>query len=183
MSLRTALPAAIALLLTSSAAHAGGTAAALFGFGTGNADDPETMHLSLRGEMPVAAGDVAAFTVVGPVDLTGSSSSGLGWEREQMALSIAPSARLRLVPDSVVRPYLDAGLGVIWRFSETDTWFGDATERQVGPMTRAALGVEIGGTDPGTVAFVAEPISYQRLGFNSEGADRISALFGITGAF
>ena len=88
-----------------------------------------------------------------------------------------------MVPDSVVRTYLDAGFGVIWRFSETDTWFGDGTERQVGPMTRAALGVEIGGTEPGTVAFVAEPISYQRLGFSAEGADRVSALFGITGTF
>ncbi|MFT4978123.1 MAG: hypothetical protein ACI8S6_004031, partial [Myxococcota bacterium] len=118
-----------------------------------------------------------------PLGIASSSDSGFGWSSQNTAIELAPSARLRLLNDSPVRLYADAGVGAIWRFSETDTWFGDGSSRRTSMMTRTALGAEIGGAAPGTVALVIEPISFQRYGLDEDGVSRLSSMVGISGRF
>lgn len=153
------------------------------GYRTAERDDPQTMRLSLRSELPVTSPAAASLGIVLPLSLATSGESGFGWSTQTTAVELAPSLRLRLFSDTPVRPYADLGLGAIWRFSETDTWFGDGSSRQFGPMTRSALGLELGGYDPGTVAFVVEPFSFQRYGFSDQGASRFSSMIGVSGNF
>lgn len=153
------------------------------GYGTPERDDPETMRLSLRSELPVTSPAPISLGVVLPLSLATSGDSGFGWSTQTTAVEFAPSLRLRFFSDTPVRPYADLGMGAIWRFSETDTWFGDGSSRQFGPMTRSALGIELGGYEQGTVALVVEPFSFQRYGFDDSGASRFSSMIGINGNF
>lgn len=170
----------LALALATPAAHAGGSALLGVGYETTEADEPETLRLSLRGEAPVIAGDVAGLGAVLPLSMASSGDESLGVSSRFLALELAPSARIRIVPEAVVRPYLDLGLGVLWRGSETETWFGDATSTRWSGMTRSAIGAEIGGTDAGSVSLVLEPFAWQRYGFDDNGRHRFAVMAGIS---
>jgi len=141
--------------------------------------DPETFVFGIRGEVPVATGDVLGLGIVFPVELASSGDDGFGWDSQNTALEFAPSVRGRIAPDGIVRAYGDLGFGVVHRFSRIDTWFGDASDHQTTLMTRSALGLEIGGREPGDVALILEPIGYRHYGLDGSGADRFVAMAGI----
>ena len=144
--------------------------------GTG---DPSTFRFGFRAELPVASGDVAGAGVVLPIEFGTSGEDGWGFQARYTAMELAPSMRGRLFPDSVVRPYGDLGLGIVYRFSDVDTWFGSVDSAQTAFMARSALGIEIGGRDPGSVALVLEPIGYRHYGLDGDGADVYAAMAGI----
>ena len=175
---------AIALaLLTSAPALAGtggGSVLIGVGFDGPNQDNPETMRVSMRGAVPVADGGGGGLGVVVPLSIASSSDTGLGWQTQNTAIELVPSVRAVIGSDQPVRVYGDAGLGFVWRFSETETWFGDGTEQRTGMMTRTALGIEIGGTQAQSVALVLEPVSFERYGFEESGTNRFSSMVGIS---
>lgn len=144
--------------------------------GTG---DPSSFRFGIRAELPVVSGDVAGVGVVFPLELGTSGDDGFGFQSRNTALELAPSMRGRLIPDSVVRPYADVGFGLVYRFSEVDTWFGSSVDGRTTFMARSALGLEIGGVEEGNVALILEPIGYRHYGLDGDGADVYAAMAGI----
>lgn len=141
--------------------------------------DPETFVFGFRGEVPVATGDVLGLGVVIPLEIASSGEDGIGWESDHTALELAPSMRGRIAPDGVLRVYGDLGFGIVHRFSELDTWFGSAENERTTLMARSALGLEIGGRDPGDVSLILEPIGYRHYGLDGDGADRFVMMAGV----
>jgi hypothetical protein len=179
-------------MLTTMLAFAVGTASAEDGeIATGNASfligagalpgsgDPETFVFGLRGEIPAATGEVLGVGIVFPLEIASSGDSGFGWQSQNTALEFAPSVRGRIAPHSVVRAYGDLGFGLVHRFAQIDTWFGDAEQNQTVLMARSALGLEIGGREPGSVALILEPIGYRHYGLDGDGADRFVMMAGV----
>ncbi len=176
--------ALIAAVPTAASAAPRANGSVLLGVGAPpGADDPATLRLAIRAEIPVVEGEVGGLGVVMPIELATSGDDGFGFSTRSSALELAPSLRGRLFPQSVVRPYLDAGFGLVHRFSQTETWFGNASRSRSTAMFRSGLGVEIGGTEPGTVAFVLEPIGFRHYGLDGDGADRVTFLAGIQAGF
>jgi hypothetical protein len=166
--------------LAQTAEMSSGNAEFLIGAGAlPGSGDPETFVLGFRGEVPVATGDVLGVGVVIPLELASSGDDGIGWQAQNTAFEVAPSIRGRIAPDGVVRVYGDLGFGLVHRFSETDTWFGTVNNNRTTLMARSALGLEIGGREPGDVALVLEPIGYRHYGLDGDGADRFVMMAGI----
>ncbi|MEQ1508519.1 MAG: hypothetical protein ABMB14_40180 [Myxococcota bacterium] len=162
------------------AQESSGSGSVLIGAGAApGSGDPSTFVIGLRGEVPVATGDVLGLGIVFPLERASSGADAFGFTTTHMALEFAPSIRGRLLPGSVVRPYGDIGFGVVHRFSEIDSWFGDVTDNRTTLMARSALGLEIGGIEPGSVSLILEPIGYRHYGLDGSGADRFVALAGI----
>ena len=183
MSKKIALFAAASLLAAPAAlaqdASSGGVLIGV-GYDGPNEDNPETLRASLRGTVPVISGPGAGVAVVVPLSIASSSDTGFGWQTQNTALELVPSARAVIGSGQKVRVYGDMGMGFVWRFSETETWFGDASEQRTAAMTRTAVGVELGGVEPGSVALVVEPVSFQRYGFDEDGTNRFSVMAGIS---
>lgn len=174
----------LALAMGSAMAQDGtvttGNASFLIGAGAlPGSGDPETFVFGVRGEIPVATGEVLGLGVVIPLELASSGDEGFGWQGQNTAFELAPSMRGRIAPGAIVRVYGDLGFGVVHRFSRIDTWFGDAVDNQTTFMTRSALGLEIGGREPGAVSLILEPIGYRHYGLDGDGADRFVAMAGI----
>ncbi|MEQ1568724.1 MAG: hypothetical protein ABMA64_24005 [Myxococcota bacterium] len=157
-----------------------GNASVVLGFGAvPGTGDPSSLRLGLRFEVPVASDDLFGFGVVFPIEAGTSGTDGFGFDTRSTALELAPSIRGRLLPAGQVRLYADLGFGVVYRFSSIDTWFGSATDNRTAFMLRSALGVEIGGTQPDSVALVLEPIGYRHYGVDENGADVYAAMAGV----
>jgi len=141
--------------------------------------DPATFVLGGRGEMPVATGSLIGVGVVLPLELATSGEDRFGMEGANTALELAPSIRGRLLPRSVVRFYGDLGFGLVHRFSHNDTWFG-AGDARTATMTRTALGMEIGGREPGRLSLVVEPFGFRHYGgLGPNSASRFVTMAGI----
>lgn len=170
----------IALLLATTAFAENPNGSLLLGVGAlPDSGDPVTTRFGARLGIPVAANEVVGFDAVFPLEVATSGDSGFGFQSRNTALELAPTARLRFAPESPVRAYLDAGVGFAHRFSRTDTWFGDVERNRTTPMFRSGVGFEFGGTEPGALALVVEPIGWRHYGLDGSGADQLAFLAGI----
>jgi hypothetical protein len=137
----------------------GGDAAVTVLLGTDTAFDanPASLRLTLSGETDIVRDKDVALAIALPFTIMTAGNSFNGGVN-QTAFEIPPSLRLRLLPHSIVRPYGDLGLGVVF-VSENGSGGGlfESHDQTAGLMTRGALGLEIG--DPDGLMFVVEPIS------------------------
>ncbi len=108
-------------------------------------------------ELGLSANDVIGGYLLVPVTATTEGESAFGFSSRQTLVEIPLSIRGRLFPDSPVRFYGDAGVGIAIGLSSFDGWFIDAAEAGSALMTRTALGVEIG--NPEGFMVVLEPVS------------------------
>lgn len=142
--------------------------------------DPATFILGIRGELPVATSALVGVGVVLPLELATSGDGRFGMDAQNTAFELAPSVRGRILPRSVVRFYGDLGFGIVHRFSRTDSWFGSGEGSRTTGMTRSALGMEIGGREPGRLSLVLEPIGYRHYGgFGRDSANRFVMMAGL----
>lgn len=168
----------IVLTALSTAQAAGGGGELLLGVGYDADDNPSALRISARGSTPVAGDESAGLAVVFPVSMTSSGDDGFGWSTQNTALEVVPSLRGALGSEGI-QAYGDLGFGVAWQFSETTSWLGTASSERTRMMTQLALGMRLGGTQPGSVALVIEPVSLQQYGFDEDRVTRFSSLAGI----
>ena len=170
------------LLVASPAVAAEGPvdrgATVLIGTGTAFDEDPETLRLSVRGELPIVGSDTATLGAVLPLSFRTEGESAFGVSVQRTLLELPPSLRVRAIPTMPVRPYADGGLGLAWMITETDGWFQDQTTTRAGWMSRVALGVELGPTD-GNFAVVVEPASWRTYHIGDADETEFGAMIGV----
>lgn len=127
----------------------------LLGTDTAFDSNPASLRLTVSGETDLVRDREVALAVALPVTLITSGNFNAGGSG-QTAFEVPPSLRLRLLPHSIVRPYGNLGLGVVF-VTENGNGLFESHTQTAGLMTRGALGVEIG--EPDGFMFVIEPIS------------------------
>jgi hypothetical protein len=186
MAAIVAIGAGLAFASTAGAAtwdESTGSFSVLIGAGTAFNDNPETFRLTFEGVGDLTQGNVAEFNVVLPVTWMTSAEDQFGISTRHSAIEVPPSLRLQLLPNAVIRPYGDLGLGVVFTTHTAevgDEWVFPQNERSVGWMTRSALGLQIG--DPEGLMFVVEPFSAQTYRLQG-GFARVGAMIGLGSRF
>ena len=139
------LPLALAFAATPALANPHNAFSALVGASTALDDDPASLRLSLRGDMGIAHDDPAGVSFLVPVTIASSGNDGFGFSGDRVVVEVPVGVRGTLLPHNVIRPYGDLGVGVAFGASQ-----------DLVPMTRAALGLELGPNE--SLSFVLEPV-------------------------
>ena len=137
------LAVVLGLLALSPIAHAGDSGksiGALIGTNPALDDDPATLRLSFRGEVPFTRAKLLGAYLLVPITLAWTGQGSVSLDPGSTIVEIPLSARLRLFPSSPVRLYGDLGTGVAFGSG----WFVDDPDAAAAWMTRAALGFEVG---------------------------------------
>lgn len=148
----------------------------LIGTDTAFDGDPSTFRLSLQGAGDLTTDDIARLGIVMPLTWMTTGEDTFGISTRHTVVEIPPSLRLSLFHDLPVRPYGDVGLGLAVATDEVDGWPFGETDRNVGWMSRAAIGVEIGSSDGFMV--MVEPLSLRT--YHIDGTDaRLGGMVGV----
>jgi len=142
--------------------------------------DPWSSRLELQLSADLGRGRAAAVSLVLPPAWMSSGQNQFGVGVTNV-IEAPPSLRLRLLPWSPVRPYLDAGIGAVFVTGHRhDSQLFDTRTQQTGWMTRAVFGLEAGANHGPML--VIEPVEWRtyHLGPNYS---RWGAEIGIAGRF
>ena len=166
-----------------------GSASVLVGPGYTTTTDRADARLSLRGEAPLVAGQVATLGVMVPVTIASQTVEGeFALDVNRTAIDINPSLRGRIAPTAAIQAYLDVGVGLgIFTDDIEAGYFGaeeDTEIQRVAPSGRAGIGLELGGSPEGGFVFIVEPLAVNGylLPDNEQGI-RMSSMIGLGATF
>jgi hypothetical protein len=152
----------------------------MLGSDTDWAGGPASFRLTVQSGYDFVGNEKFAVGGDFPVTLVTQGEESFGISTNHTALEFPPSFRFRVSPMSVVRIYIEVGIGLVWVVSnETDGWY-IKEDSDLGFMSRGAIGLEIG--KPRGFMFLLEPVStrtywmeetYGRLGIMAGGGLRM----------
>ena len=166
-----------------------GSASILVGPGYTTAVDRADARISLRGEAPLVAGQVATLGVMVPVTIASQTvADEFAVDVNRTAVDINPGLRGRIAPTAAIQAYLDAGIGVGIFTDDIEAAYFNAEEgtdiQRVAPSARAGIGLEFGGSPEGGLVLVIEPLAVNGylLPGNETGV-RMSSMIGLGATF
>jgi hypothetical protein len=130
----------------------------LLGTDTAFDDEPATVRVTISGDMDLLSKPDWAMALAMPITIVTMGEEEFGVSTNHTALEFPASLRFRFIPEEIIRPYADVGLGAVVVLTNKTDGFLFLEDEHAGLMTRFAVGFEIGPAARGPM-FLLEPVS------------------------